>query len=192
MEPCLRSQDQTFHCYLYTWLIDNGLIQQLLDVHIGVFVNLCLSNHLAQKVKSPFIEDYLLSARGEPTRRDLLWKYYVRQKEHRKAATQLRSIAWTEDSTLALSKRIEYLSSALSNIKSTSGTGAQDDSTELETQVEEELEVATVQVEVLKGFERILSSSRSVDTEAISQCIFMLNSRLFNITEVRFLSGKVR
>ncbi|PKI85193.1 Nup170p [Malassezia vespertilionis] len=126
---------------LYTWLIQRGLVDQLLEL------------------TTPYLEDFLAGtpvllggeARGVYIRklRDLLWQYYVRHANFFAAAQTLDELAHTELLALRLNERIEYLALAIGNAKSIGPSQEAQQVLDFTRQLEEDLEVAQVQAKIL-------------------------------------------
>ena len=138
-----QSDDALFHEELYTWLIERGRTNQLLEL------------------ATPFLEEFLQGVpvllSGETYEayvrrlRDLLWQLYVRRGDFLAAAQTLDELAHAELFALRLSERIEYLALAVGNAKSVRASAHVDaqEVIALATQLEEDLEVAQVQAKVL-------------------------------------------
>ena len=157
----LSSQDEAFHFRLYEWHLQKGLSDQLLGI------------------RSPYVELFLLQDPATLERYDLLWQYYARQLQHGKAASVLASLAESIEFQLSLEKRLEYLSLASSDSKSQFPNPAtREDVIAFLTEVEEKIEVASVQIELLSRLE-----SHS-DEQQQRMAAEQLRSRLYNISEV--------
>ncbi|KLT44819.1 nucleoporin-domain-containing protein [Cutaneotrichosporon oleaginosum] len=129
----ISSNDELFHFYLYDWISALGRADQLLDF------------------ETPFIESYLRATTSNvPGRRDLLWKYYARREEYLPAAKALADMA-SRPSDMSLQDRVYYLAQALTNAKSAASLGAED--VEFTTGLQERLDVAHVQLEVVRAVE---------------------------------------
>jgi nuclear pore complex protein Nup155 len=85
-----------------------------------------------------------------PGRRDLLWKYYARREEYLPAAKALADMA-SRPSDMSLQERVYYLAQALTNAKSAASLGAED--VEFTTGLQERIDVAHVQLEVVRAVE---------------------------------------
>lgn len=87
---------------------------------------------------------------------------------------------------LSLQKRVEYLSLAVGNAKSqlpSSSSSRGGDAVQFLTDVEEKLEVAQVQIEVLRAIEE-----GSLPSDEKQAWLDKVEERLFTVTEVRPLS----
>lgn len=85
-----------------------------------------------------------------PGRRDLLWKYYARREEYLPAAKALADMA-SRPSDMTLQERVYYLAQALTNAKSAASLGSED--VEFTTGLQERIDVAHVQLEVVRAVE---------------------------------------
>lgn len=81
-------------------------------------------------------------------RRDLLWKYYARREEYLAAAKALADMA-SRPSDMTLQERVYYLAQALTNAKSAASLGSED--VEFTTGLQERIDVAHVQLEVVRA-----------------------------------------
>lgn len=129
----IASDDELFHFYLYDWTVALGRPDQLLEFD------------------TPFIERYLqLTSSNVPERRDLLWKYYSRREEYLQAAKALADLA-TRLGDMGLNERVYYLAQAVTNAKSAASLGSED--VEFTTGLQERIDVAQVQLEVVRAVE---------------------------------------
>ncbi|KIM34387.1 hypothetical protein M408DRAFT_94881 [Serendipita vermifera MAFF 305830] len=140
------SPDSVFHARLYDWCMERGLTDILLNS------------------QTPFIEEHLSRTPLSRERLELLWQYHVKNGHYLHAARVLFELAKTPDLPLDLSKRIEYLSLAVSNGKShASEYSRQESAGEFLTEVEEQLEVAQIQLEVLREVRALAARSGGLD-----------------------------
>ena len=133
VQKIINSDDELCHIALYRWFIDRGLYQQLLELD------------------SQYIEVYLrheFDRTGNNEALDLLWQYYVRNENHSLAAQILSRLAEKKGCEINLSKRIEYLSLAVSNAKSCPPRTAGGTDGELLHELEEKMEVAYIQQKI--------------------------------------------
>jgi len=155
----LASSDQLLHVTLYQWLIENKYIDKLLNI------------------KSQFIEEFLKRGAVQHPETlamfDLLWKYYEKTSQYVPAARILAKLADRHSTELSLSGRVQYLSRAIMCVKSSEGGSASRAAGELLHHLEEKMEVARVQLQVLEAI--------SGRPEAESQT-GRLNSDLLDIT----------
>ncbi|PLW37309.1 hypothetical protein PCANC_15434 [Puccinia coronata f. sp. avenae] len=136
IQLALTSDDELFHYRYYDWLLDQGKTMALLEA------------------QTPFIEAFLQAPPITLPKADLLWQYYTRNSAFFDAARILANLASDEGVKLQLPRRIEYLSLAVSNAKSTPNLMSKSENGEVFsflTDIEEKLEVAQVQVEVLQN-----------------------------------------
>ena len=132
LNRALASNDHIFHTCLYEWFIQHTLFDYLLQI------------------QSPFLVEYLIEHKNNLTHADLLWQYYVRNGRFLESANVLSEIARLPG--LDLMKRMEYLTKAVTNAKSSTGIefgGNQ----ELLNDLTDELDVARVQLEIYKRLE---------------------------------------
>lgn len=130
----IESDDELWHFYLYDWIVEMGRPEQLLEF------------------ATPFIETYLRQTFSTvPERRDLLWKFYARREEYLKAAKALQELAMSPDQSLSLEERVYYLAQALTNAQSAACVGSED--VEFLTALQERVDVAQVQLEVVRSIE---------------------------------------
>lgn len=155
----LSSSDQLLHVTLYQWLIENKYIDKLLNI------------------KSAHIEDFLKRGAVQHPETlamfDLLWKYYEKTSQYVPAARILAKLADRHSTELSLSGRVQYLSRAIMCVKSSEGGSANRAAGELLHHLEEKMEVARVQLQVLEAV--------SGKPEAEGQ-VGRLNSDLLDIT----------
>ncbi|KAG8903519.1 hypothetical protein FRB99_003175 [Tulasnella sp. 403] len=142
----LRSQDFVFHSYLYDWVITTEEPSTLIQL------------------PSPFVEQYLLHEPRTRPKTELLWQFYVQNGRNMDAARTLAALAESVDFGLTLDERIQYLSLAISNAKSTSGDGLRRSETDGEflSDLSDKLDVATVQLEI---YARLTSAGRTPDQD---------------------------
>ncbi|KAA1134742.1 hypothetical protein PGTUg99_013030 [Puccinia graminis f. sp. tritici] len=106
------------------------------------------------EARTPFLEAFLQAPPITLSKADLLWQYYTRNSAFFEAARILANLASDDGLNLQLPRRIEYLSLAVSNAKSTPNLTTKSENGEVFsflTDIEEKLEVAQVQVEVLQN-----------------------------------------
>lgn len=155
----VASSDASFHDCLYTWLLSNRFVGTLLD--------LPPNDHFQRFL----LRDFTEGVDDELSVRDLLWKWLVRRGRFAEAAAVLYQLAASTQpgqKSLSLSERIEYLSLAVTNAHSQNGKdshGSDVISMALKpylltiTQLEEALEVAQLQLEVLQEAKSVVKSS---------------------------------
>nr|XP_019008734.1 nuclear pore complex protein Nup155 [Kwoniella pini CBS 10737]OCF47515.1 nuclear pore complex protein Nup155 [Kwoniella pini CBS 10737] len=156
----IASDDELFHFYLYDWHVERGLQEQLLEFD------------------TPYIEKYLkLTVNDVEDRRDLLWKFYARREEYLAAAEALSSLA-TRPSPMVLHDRLYYLAQALTSAKSAASFGSED--VEFTSRLQEQIDVAQVQMEVARGVETHPDMSADDKNETLSR----LNTDLLQLDEL--------
>ena len=129
-----NSRDQLFHYQLYDWLFSLGEIysERLLEVD------------------SPYVLGYL-QYRGAASldHCELLWQYHARRDNFYQAALVLHELAISEFQ-LSLEKRLEFFSRARGFCNSPSSGTSRKQMNELSSQIQEELDVAIIQDDLLK------------------------------------------
>ncbi|KAA1107059.1 hypothetical protein PGT21_000845 [Puccinia graminis f. sp. tritici] len=136
VQLALTSDDELFHYRYYDWLLEQDKTMPLLEA------------------RTPFLEAFLQAPPITLSKADLLWQYYTRNSAFFEAARILANLASDDGLNLQLPRRIEYLSLAVSNAKSTPNLITKSENGEVFsflTDIEEKLEVAQVQVEVLQN-----------------------------------------
>lgn len=166
MKKCLSSEDELFHVALYDWLVDKGLKERLLEI------------------SSPFVEPYLQRAtQYEPDNlcmMDLLWMFYEKSKNYPAAARILSKLAERRTIDLTLQQRIAYLSRAVMCAKSSSLRTSSASEGEFLYDLEEKLEVARLQLQVLEAITKHHDNQNPQVQDACSQ----LNSELMDVTKL--------
>lgn len=178
VQLALASDDELFHYRYYDWLLEQNKTMSLLEA------------------QTPFLEAFLQAPPITLSKADLLWQYYTRNSAFFEAARILANLASDDGLNLQLSRRIEYLSLAVSNAKSTPNLITKSDNEEVFsflTDIEERLEVAQVQVEVLQNVldlseEQFSFTNRNNEDRNFSQpkeaILQVLNSKLLTISEL--------
>ncbi|THH34060.1 hypothetical protein EUX98_g164 [Antrodiella citrinella] len=157
------SDDEIFHSVLYGWLIQRGLADELLEMR-----PVYLEAHLRRE---PLTEQKL----------QLLWQFYVKDKQPLRAAEVLSALAETSDFDIPLDSRLEYLTLAVGNAKShpISTSGNHEEALAFLTDLEEKLEVAQVQLELYHTL-----APRVVESEENAAKIGLLTKGLYNISQL--------
>lgn len=165
----LQSEDQLFHIALYQWLVDHNQFDRLLSI------------------RSSFLEDYL--TRG--TKRshetvlmfDLLWKYYEKARSYAAAARILAKLAERHTVDVPLQQRLEYLSRAIMCVKSgeVNGESSRGGVGELLHDLEEKMEVARVQLQILDSLNLKDKANPSAN---LKTAIDRLNADLLDISQL--------
>ncbi|EGF98122.1 uncharacterized protein MELLADRAFT_118593 [Melampsora larici-populina 98AG31] len=158
----LSSDDELFHYHYYDWLLARDRTIELLET------------------RSEYLESYLKAVPTTLLKADLLWQYYARQDRFLDAARILANLASDDGLPLPLSRRIEYLSLAINNAKSS--THLNGEGFEFVIEIEEKLEVGQVQVEVLQNI--IDSEEEEEREEGVRQILDQLQRRLYTISEL--------
>ncbi|KAF8460382.1 Non-repetitive/WGA-negative nucleoporin C-terminal-domain-containing protein [Kalaharituber pfeilii] len=156
------SDDEVFHHDLYDWLFSRGQGGQLLEID------------------SPFALDYLkrrsLESLGHA---ELLWQYHARREDYYGAANVLYRLA-RGDFNLTLEQRLEFLSRARGFCSSAGPAGARQRMTDLSHSIQEELDVAVIQDEVLKRIREDERISEAKKTSLISE----LDTELITLSDL--------
>jgi nuclear pore complex protein Nup155 len=157
-----NSDDELFQYDLYEWYLAQGWVDRLL------------------RTDSPFVQQFLTrSATTELSKADLLWRFYVHWQRYYEAAAVLLDLAKSAFD-INLAKRIEYLSRAKANASTTStGIGRQARQVLL-YEVDELLDVANIQDELLA---RLRVDSR-VPAARKPEVIQALDGRVVPLSEV--------
>jgi nuclear pore complex protein Nup155 len=154
--------DEVFHSSLYDWLFETGRGQQLLDIN------------------STFVLNYLIrKASNSITHADLLWQYYGRRELYFEAAEVLYELAQCTFK-LTLERRLEYLSRAKGYCNSYGPMAARQKMNELGHTVQEELDVAVIQDDVLR---RIKEDAR-ISVEKKEVLVAQLDDNLISLSDV--------
>ncbi|KZT06007.1 nucleoporin [Laetiporus sulphureus 93-53] len=162
-ELSFDSQDEMFHSTLYDWLIKRGMADELLEM------------------RPSYLEAHL---RREPVtveKFQLLWQFYVKDGQPLRAAEVLAALAESTEFDLSLDERIEYLTLAVGNAKShpISAGGAYETAIAFLTDLEERLDVAQVQLELVNT----LLPRASTDPQ-MAERVKNLSKGLLTITEL--------
>ncbi|KAL7409572.1 Non-repetitive/WGA-negative nucleoporin C-terminal-domain-containing protein [Mrakia frigida] len=157
------SEDPLFHTALYDWMISRQMADQVLEM------------------QTPFIESYLAKEPLSHPRANLLWQFYARSGNSAQAALVQAHLAQTLELPLLLAERVEYLTLAVSNAKSSgSSSRSAGPSVEFLTDLEEKLEVAQVQLEVARTVYEHVDMDQNLKDDLQAK----LDSRLMNISEL--------
>lgn len=153
------STDPLFHIAMYDWLLANNKTDELLQI------------------RSPYVEEYLRSEPVTLERCQLLCLWYVSVGHSFSAAQLYAGVAQSTELDISLDDRVEFLSKASSNAKSTLQTNSHE-LIEFINDIDEKLEVASVQIEIFKA----IQESLEIDDENKSALISILNESLLDIT----------
>lgn len=159
------------------------------------------------QIRTLFIERYLAEEPLTHARSELLWQYHVRNGHYSQASVVQANLAQSTEfvATFSLSstplsltlillprlssyslhlplpQRLEYLTLAVANAKSTgSSSRSAPNSVEFLTDLEEKLEVAQVQIEVYRN----VYESTDMEEDLKKDLMERLNERLLTISEV--------
>ncbi|KAF9519855.1 hypothetical protein BS47DRAFT_1387799 [Hydnum rufescens UP504] len=144
-QVALNSSDAVFHSYFYDWFIRTGRTDQLLEI------------------QTPFIESHLGREPIVWERCELLWQFYVHHGLFLRAAQTLFNLASNRTFPVKLDKRVEYLSLAVGNAKShqvPEYDHMDQAPVEFLNDLEEQLEVANVQLEVYDAMQSLSGLSQ--------------------------------
>jgi len=133
------------------------------------------------EIRPPFLERHLLREPASADKYQLLWQLYVKNEQYLRAAEVLAALARSSEFNVHLESRLEYLTLAVSNAKShpVSAGGRHENAIAFLTELEDQLEVAQIQMElyhILRG--------RIDEPGEVGQKFQALQGRLFNITEL--------
>lgn len=154
-----RTSDGLFLMHLYSWLIAEGRRDQLLELD-----------------RDDMVELYLRDRPASAGDQDLLWRFYARRGRHYMAAIALKDLA-DGPSELPLDRRVEALALATMHAKSSSTSIDERAPVDFVTELEEQAEVANIQMEIWQAVHEIPEPHRS---EALKQ----LESGLKTVTEL--------
>ncbi|OLY82470.1 putative nucleoporin [Smittium mucronatum] len=163
--------------------INNKLFQVALNFndilfHINLYDYLLSSKaeSILSQVQTPFLIDYLKSNPVSLEKYDLLWRHYAYFSNFSQASIILHELALgTVFKEITLTKRMEYLSLAISNAKSSLHYEKDKLPVSFLNQMTDQLKTAQIQMEIV-----IVLSSRPDQDASLN----LLNSRLFNVTEL--------
>ncbi|XP_040579145.2 nuclear pore complex protein Nup155 isoform X2 [Lepeophtheirus salmonis] len=161
LQTCLKSDDQFFHAALYQWLVDEKHYERLLEI------------------QSPYLEDFLKRGTshhpGTLLMFDLLWKHYEKTQSYAAAAKILSKLAERHSTEVTLKERLEYLSRAIMCVKSGEMGSETNAAGELLHDLEEKMEVARVQLQILDAL-------NTHGGHEVSSAVSRLNSDLLDIS----------
>jgi nuclear pore complex protein Nup155 len=156
------SGDEVFHNTLYEWLYTRGLSDRLLEVD------------------SPHVLGYLQRRSLESIDHcELLWQYHARRENFLAAAEVLHKLAQSEFD-IPLEKRLEFLSRAKGFCGSFGPMGMRQKMNELSHTLQEELDVAVIQDDILR---RIKEDDR-ISPAKKEKLIKELDSNLLTLSDV--------
>lgn len=153
------STDPLFHVAMYDWLLSHNKADELLQV------------------RSPYVEEYLRSEPITLERCLLLCLWYVSVGHNFSAAQLYAGLAQSTELEITLDDRVEYLTKASSNAKSTLQSNSQE-LIQFINDVDEKLDVASVQIEVYKA----IQESLEIEDDNKAALLGVLNEGLLDIT----------
>lgn len=158
------SDDEQFQNELYDWLCSRDQGHQLLEIN------------------SPFVLEYLKRKAAESLgHAELLWQWYAKREDYFSAAQVLYRLV-RGDFDLTLEQRLEYLSRARGFCSSQAPAGTRQRMTDLSHSIQEELDVAVIQDELVK---RIKDDPRISENKK-EALVTGINKQLIGLTEVSF------
>nr|XP_018906260.1 PREDICTED: nuclear pore complex protein Nup155 [Bemisia tabaci] len=152
LQKALSTDDELLHVALYEWMIQ----QQL-------------QNHLVE-LSPPTVERFLKKNGA----RDLLWRYYERQKNHVAATKILYSLATEVGSNISLEERLSFLGHALVCVRSDPFHR-----TEYAHEIEDLMQVAQVQRYMFDQIVALANQHPNAEAAAIQ-----LQNKLYSATEL--------
>lgn len=154
------SNDALFHVAMYDWLLSRNKTDEIL------------------RIRSPYVEEYLRSEPITLERCLLLCLWYVSVGENFSAAQLYAGLAQSTELDITLEDRMEYLTKASSNAKSTFQHSQ--DLINFINDIDEKLEVAFIQIEVYKS----VQESSEIEEEQKAELLAILNNNLLDITQL--------
>ncbi|KAJ1982311.1 hypothetical protein H4R35_000334, partial [Dimargaris xerosporica] len=148
-----------FYC-LYDWYLVRGATQDLLDMH------------------TPHLEAFLVKAPASVEKCDLLWKYYARINDQVSAAKVLNNLAETDQYAIPLETRLEYLSLAVGNARSSFNGHQRQQGFSLLQDLTERLEVAQIQLQI---YQRLAVRANE---EGLAAALQSLNNGLLTVSDL--------
>lgn len=171
LNEVITSDDELLHCTFYDWFFEHQQKDTLLKIK-----SVHLENFLKKKAKQ---NDNFATY-------DLLWMYYEKNGDFRAAAQILAMLAEKYSTEIDLYKRLEYLSRAIVSMKScqsnvSKGYFDKNDlvktSGEFLHELEEKMEVGTIQLQILEHLTKISPSNATIEN-----AIARLNVDLLDIS----------
>ncbi|KAI9477672.1 Nup133 N terminal like-domain-containing protein [Coemansia mojavensis] len=157
----LPREDALFQFALFDWLLARDQSSMLFRMH------------------APLVEQYLLIEPRTLEKGDMLWHFYVQSSQYYNAALVLQQLACASDLDLMLTKRIEYLSLAITNAKTSVGSASAgavpaDELGLMVRETEDLLDVAQVQLMIQQQLEQQQNNEAARD----------LDRRIYTVTEL--------
>ncbi len=158
-----ESSDELFHNTFYDWYMERGLTERLLDIH------------------TPYILSYLKRKSYESLPlADLLWQYQAKQENYGGAAQVLYELSRSEFA-IGLETRIEYLSQARNFCACITPSHFDQNSTQLNQVISEELDVANIQDEIIAA----IGEDERLNPQKKHELTPKLDGKLLPLTDVR-------
>ena len=155
LKACRASSDDVFHIAFYQWFIDHNLATEMLQQETEDL--------------EPFLRFY---CKPLELRMHLLWQFYLHRGELAKAGHILLQLAEQRGADQTLSDRLGHLAQSLSLLK------ASPSDHQLLREVQEKVEVGTVQLKIYNELETVANAAQR--TEARRQ----LDFELFTISDL--------
>ncbi|CAB3359481.1 Hypothetical predicted protein [Cloeon dipterum] len=170
LQSCLRQSDPLLREAVYEWLLCKGLIQ----------TELLQRNDPAPEGLEVFLQRLQIKSRAEGSDErkvsELLWALYEKTGRHAMAASVLHKAAVTPEPLVPLSERIYCLSRALLSLRS-SGAGYNQSTGLFSKELEDQLDVAKLQLKVLEEVQKM-------DHNLSPALLERLNKTLLSITDL--------
>jgi nuclear pore complex protein Nup155 len=155
LKACRASTDEVFHIAFYQWHIDHHLATEMLQQ------------------ETPYLENFLrFFCKPIELRLHLLWQFYLHRGELTKSANILLQLAEGRGTDQTLQDRLGHLAQALSLLK------ASPSDHQLLREVQEKVEVGSVQLKIYNELETVSNASKR--SEARRQ----LDYELFSISDL--------
>ncbi|KAJ3194003.1 hypothetical protein HK101_003676 [Irineochytrium annulatum] len=126
----LSANDELYHIYVFDTYIENGWINELLEID------------------SPYLEGYLTADGKSEKKMQILWRYYLKREQVMNAAKVLYYISTSKDFEIQFKDRLQWLQLAVSNAMSTTLSLADAD---FLRELEDKRDIALVQMEVISA-----------------------------------------
>lgn len=167
VKALLKSPDPHFHFQLYGFLYKQKQTNILLEI------------------EHPFLEKWLIERQtSEVGVADLWWKYAVRRRQYSKAAKIQFSLALTDLFALDLERRMQYLASALANLKSVAYSGDSREE-ELANDVRWARDRAQIQLLALQALQDLFATAQSREEQhRLNTVAEKLNGEIMDISEL--------
>lgn len=157
LKSCRSSTDEVFHIAFYQWFIDHNLVTEMLQQETA---------HL-----EPFLRFY---CKPLELRMHLLWQFYLHRGDLPRAGHILLQLAEQRGTDQNLNDRLSHLAQSLSLLK------ASPSDHQLLREVQEKVEVATVQLKIYNELETVANISHRNEAKRQLDCELFTISDLFN------------